>query len=101
MEDDGGKFIEESIFIYIRSIDETTRLMVYNSSNITGLEGLNHRGSKVIVEVPDGCMIVFTSETVHDGVNFMNAKMVLICLIFVCLLILLKKTVFQLQIFPK
>ena len=57
MEDDGSLFIKESKFSDIRPIDGTTRLMVYNSSNIIGLEGLIHHKSK-----PDGSMIVFTSE---------------------------------------
>ena len=35
-------------------IDGTTGLIVYNSSNITGLECLIHRGDKVVVEVSDG-----------------------------------------------
>ena len=33
-------------------------------------EHLVHRGSKVVVEVPDGCMILFTNHTVYDGVKF-------------------------------
>ena len=41
--------------------------MVYNCSNITRVEGIIHRGSKAIVEVHDGCIIVFTSDTVHVG----------------------------------
>ena len=39
--------------------------MLYNSSIITGLEDIIHRERKVVVEVPDGCMIVFTSATFH------------------------------------
>ena len=58
MEDDSSLFIKESRFSYIRPSDGNTRLMVYSSSNIIGLEDLIHRGSK-----PDGSMIVFTSET--------------------------------------
>ena len=45
-------------FSYIRPVDGATRLIVYNCSNITCLEQVVHRGSKVVVEVPDGCMIV-------------------------------------------
>ena len=33
------------------------------------MERLVHRGSKVVVEVPDECMIVFTSHTIHTGVK--------------------------------
>ena len=33
------------------------------------MEGKVHRGAKVIVEVPEGCMIVFTSDTFHAGVK--------------------------------
>ena len=49
--------IKESRFSYIRSIDGT------------GVKGLIHRGSKVIVEVYDMYMIVFTSETFHTLVK--------------------------------
>ena len=28
-----------------------------------------HRGSKVGVEIPDGCMILFTNHAVHAGVK--------------------------------
>ena len=33
------------------------------------MERLVHRGSKVVVEVPDACMIVFKSHTIHTGVK--------------------------------
>ena len=33
------------------------------------MEGQVHRGEKVIVEVPEGCMIVFTSDTFHTDVK--------------------------------
>ena len=33
------------------------------------MEGKVHRSSKVIVEVPEGCMIIFTSDTFHAGVK--------------------------------
>ena len=46
-------------------IDGSTRLIVYNCSNITGIEDIVHYGSKVIIEVSDGCMIVFMSDTFH------------------------------------
>ena len=51
--------MKESRFSYIRPVDGATRLIIYNCSNVTGLEQVVHRGSKVVVEVPDGCMIVF------------------------------------------
>ena len=62
-------FVKESRFSYIRPVDDTTRLIVYNCSNITGLEQIIHRGSKVVVKVPDGCMIVFINHTIHAGVK--------------------------------
>ena len=40
------------------------QLLQYNR-----LEKNVHRGSKVVVEVRDGCMIVFTNHTIHAGVN--------------------------------
>ena len=64
-------FVKESRFSYIRPVDGATRLIVYNCSNITSLENVVHRGSKVVVEVPDGCMILFTNHTVHAGVNIL------------------------------
>ena len=69
MDDDGNAFVKESRFSYIRPIDGNTRLIVYNRSNITALDGVIHRGSKVVVEVPDGCMIVFTSDKFHADVR--------------------------------
>ena len=62
-------FVKESRFSYITPDGGATRLIIYNCSNITGLEQIVHRGSKVVVEVPDGCMIVFTNHTIHAGVN--------------------------------
>ena len=69
MEEDGTIYVKESIFSCIRPIDGTTRLIVYASSNIIGLEGIVYRTCKVGVEVPDGCMIVFTSDTFHVGLK--------------------------------
>ena len=63
MNNDGDRLAEESRFSYIRPTDVTTRFIVYNYSNITRIEFIIHRGSKVIVEVFDGCMIIFTSDT--------------------------------------
>ena len=62
-------YIKESRFSYIRPIHGSTRLIVYNSSNVTCMEGMVHRGAKVIVEVPEGCMIVFSNDTFHAGVK--------------------------------
>ena len=62
-------YVKESRFSYIRPVDGATRLIVYNCSNITSLDNVVHRGSKVVVEVPDGCMILFTNHTVHAGVK--------------------------------
>ena len=61
--------MKESRFSYIRPVDRATRLIVYNCSNLTDLEQVVHRGSKVVVEVPDGCMIVFINHTIHAGVK--------------------------------
>ena len=33
------------------------------------MEGMVHVGNKVTVEVPEGCMIVFTNDTFHAGVK--------------------------------
>ena len=33
------------------------------------MEGMVHRGAKVIVEVPEGYIIVFTCDTFHAGVK--------------------------------
>ena len=33
------------------------------------MESQIRRGEKVIVEVPEGCMIVFTNDTFHAGVK--------------------------------
>ena len=67
---EGNKtYIKESRFSYIRPIHGSTRLIVYNSSNVTYMEGMVHRGAKVIVEVPEGCMIVFSNDTFHAGVK--------------------------------
>ena len=62
-------YVKESRFRYIRPVDGATRLIIYNYSNITGLEKNVHRGSKVVVDVFDGCMIVFTNHTIHVGVK--------------------------------
>ena len=62
-------FVKESRFSYIRPVDGATRLIAYNCSNVTGLEQVVHRGSKVVVEVHDGCMIVFTNHTIYAGVK--------------------------------
>ena len=62
-------YVKESRFSFIWPVHGATRLIVYNCSNITGLEEIVHCGSKVVVEVPDGCMIVFTNHTIHTGVK--------------------------------
>ena len=91
-------FVKESRFNYIRLVDGATRLIVYNCLNITGLEQVVHRGSKVVVEVPDGCMIVFTNHTIHVGVKSYEKNGGYIHLIFVCLLILSKNIIFKQKI---
>ena len=71
-DNDFAKYMEEvkqSRFSYIRPIDGTTRLMIYNSSNITGLDDHIHRVSKIFIEVADGYILVFTSKIFHAGVK--------------------------------
>ena len=60
---------KESRFSYIRPVDGITRLKVFNCSNINGLENVIHKSSQVVVEIPSGCMIVFTGDTYHAGVS--------------------------------
>ena len=50
--DEIKKYITESRFSHIRLIHGSTPLIVYNSSDVTSMEGQVHRGEKVIVEVP-------------------------------------------------
>ena len=64
-----SSFPAKLLAVYLISRYFRTRLIVYNCSNITGLEQIVHRCSKVVVEVPDGCMIVFTNHTIHTGVK--------------------------------
>ena len=66
---EGKTYIKESRFSYIRPIHGSTRLIIYNSSNVTYMEGKVHRGAKVIVEVPEGCMLVFINDTFYTGVK--------------------------------
>ena len=44
-------------------------MIVYISSNVTSMDDQVHRGAKVSVTVPEGCMIVFTNDTFHAGVK--------------------------------
>ena len=44
-------------------------MKVYDCSKITGLEKNIHRSSKVVVEIPNVCMILFTGDTFHAGVS--------------------------------
>ena len=44
-------------------------MKVYNCSNINGLEGVIHKLRQVIVEILNGCMIVFTGDTYNSGVS--------------------------------
>ena len=62
-------FYKQSIFGYIIPVDGVTRLKVYDCSKITGLEKNIHRSSKVVVEIPNACMILFTGDTFHAGVS--------------------------------
>ena len=60
---------KQSRFNYIRPVDGVTRLKVYNCSNINGLENVIHKSSQVVVEIPNGRMILFTGDTYHAGVS--------------------------------
>ena len=62
LNDDGDVLVKESRFSYIRSSDGTTRLIVYNCSNVTDIEDIVHCESKTIVKVSDDCMLVFASD---------------------------------------
>ena len=62
-------YVKESRFSYIIPIHGSIFLIVYNSSNVTSMEGRVHRTGKVVVEVPEGCMIVFTNNTFYAGVK--------------------------------
>lgn len=66
--------IKESRFSYIRPFDGNTLLIVYNSSNTIEVIGIINRGSKIIIEVPNECMIIFTSETFHAEVKTYDRK---------------------------
>ena len=62
-------FYKESRFSYIRPVVRVTKLKVYNYSNITSLEIEIHKLSQVGVEIPSGCMILFTGDIYHAGVS--------------------------------
>ena len=66
---DGKKIIKESRFSYIRPSDGVTRLKLCNYSNITWLENVVHKGAQVVVEIPTGCLILFTGDNCHAGVS--------------------------------
>ena len=61
----GMKIIKESRFGYTRLIDGITMFKLYNCSNITGLESAVHEGVQVVVEISNGCLILFTGDTFH------------------------------------
>ena len=44
-------------------------LKVYKCLNITGLENVVHRGSQVVVEIPNCCLILSTGDSFHAGVS--------------------------------
>ena len=72
--DEGDVLVKESRFSYTIPIGGTTRLIVYNCSNVTGMEVIAQFGSKVIVEVSGSCMIMFTSDNVYAGVMSYDRK---------------------------
>ena len=61
--------MKESRCSYIRPIDGVTRLKRFNCSNITGLENIVHKGSQIVVEVPNDCLVLFTADTFHSGIS--------------------------------
>ena len=69
---DGMKTIKESMFSDLRPIDGVTRLKLYNYSNITGLENLVHKGGQVVVEIPNGCLILRTGDTYHVEIGIFH-----------------------------
>ena len=97
VEEDDRFFIKESRFSSTRPIYGNTQLIVYNSLNTTGVEGIIHRGSNIIVEVPHGYMIVFTSETFHARVKSYDQKNGGYLPHFRHLFILSNKTISQLE----
>ena len=66
---DGTNIFKESRFSYVRSVDGVIRLKLYNCSNITGLVNLVHKGSQVVVEILNNCLILFTGDTFHAGLS--------------------------------
>ena len=64
---DGKKIIKRSRFSYIRPIDGVTRLKLYNCSNIAGLDNVVHNSGQVVVEMPNGCLILFIRDNLHVG----------------------------------
>ena len=37
--------------------------------NIAWLEDIVHKGDQVVVEIPNGCLVLFTRDTFHVGVS--------------------------------
>ena len=66
---EGKKINKKLRFSYIRHVDGLTRLKVYNYLSITGLENVVHRSSQVILEIPNGCLILCMGDTFHAGVG--------------------------------
>ena len=64
---DGKEIIKKSRFSYIRPIDGVTRLKLYNCSNITALDNVIHKSGQIVVEIPNGCLILFIRDNLHAG----------------------------------
>ena len=64
---DGKNIIKESRLSYIRSIIWVKRLKLYNCSNINGLDNVVHKSGQVVVEMPNGCLILFIRDNLHVG----------------------------------
>ena len=56
-------------FSVISTLHSAIRLAVYNCSHRQGKIPVIHRKSKIIVEIPEGCQIIFNCGLYHHGVK--------------------------------
>ena len=52
-----------------RPVGGITRLNSFNFSNITRLNNIVHRGSHVVVEIPNNCLILFEGNAFYSGIS--------------------------------
>ena len=72
-----GKYVNndgKSRFSYIRPIDRTTRLIVYNYSNITGMEGIVYHENRNYCISVWWFHNIFTSDAFHVGIMSYDRK---------------------------